>query len=123
MANCFNQWIALREIHERTENRRFHGRVRCAIKLAPQVLGPEFISQTKVGKKAGAGPYKISEVCKLFNHCILKQSCEGKPWRIFTDDAHLAETAKLLGALQLGITCIGRMLGLPSPKKVPHQDK
>ena len=35
---------------------------------------------------------------------MLKQSVEGKPWRVFTDDTYLAETAKLLGAIQLGVT-------------------
>ena len=42
MTNCFDQWIALREIYERYGNRRFHGRVRCAIRIASDRLGPEY---------------------------------------------------------------------------------
>jgi uncharacterized membrane protein YcjF (UPF0283 family) len=105
MANCFNQWIALREIHERTENKRFHGRVRCAIKVAPERLGAEEKTVAK-GWEEGRGweAYKIIEVRQLFTHCLLKQSVEGKPWRVFTDDTFLAETAKLIGAIQMGTT-------------------
>jgi hypothetical protein len=105
MANCFNQWIALREIHERKENKRFHGRVRCAIKVAPERLGAECKTVEK-GWEEGRGweAYKIIEVRQLFTHCVLKQSVEGKPWRVFTDDYYLAETAKLIGAIQMGTT-------------------
>ena len=42
MAQCFNQWIALREILERVENRRYHGRLRCAIRISSERLGDEY---------------------------------------------------------------------------------
>jgi hypothetical protein len=105
MVNCFNQWIALREIYETSENRRFHGRVRVAVKISSEELGPEFYTAEQgwqEGKKWVA--YKLIEVRKLFTHCILKQSNEGRPWRVFTSDEYLAETAKLLGAIQMGVT-------------------
>ena len=85
MKNCFNQWIALREIKERTENRRYHGRVRCAIKVAPERLGDEY-KTVEQGWQQGKNweAYKIIEVRKLFSHCILKQSEQGRPWKVFT---------------------------------------
>ena len=48
--------------------------------------------------------YKITEVRKLFTHCNLQQSVEGRPWRVFTNDTYLAETAKLLAAIEMGTT-------------------
>ncbi len=133
MTNCFNQWIALREIHQARENRRFHGRVRAAIKISSEKLGPECYTVEQgwqADKKWVA--YKIIEVRKLFTHCILKQSNEGRPWRVFTTDDFLAETAKLLGAIQMGVTItethtlkhVSRILGSPTQeKKVQKEEK
>ena len=105
MANCFDQWIALREIHERNENRRFHGRVRCAIRISSEVLGQEYhLTDLGWDPTRNWEAYKITEVRQLYTHCLLKQSVEGKPWKIFTSDMYLTETAKLLGAIQMGVT-------------------
>ena len=101
MKNCFDQWIALREIYQRPDMQRCHGRVRCAIKISIQRLGAEYKTAAR-GYIEGRGweAYKIIEVRQLFSHVLLKQSVEGKPWRVFTDETYLAETAKLLGAIK-----------------------
>ena len=105
MANCFNQWIALREIHQRGEKKRLNGRVRCAIRISDQVLGPESYT-VEQGWKEGSNwiAYKIIAVRKLFSHCFLQQSNEGRPWRVFTNDKYLVETVKLLTAIHRGTT-------------------
>ena len=71
MVNCFYQYIALREIHEHNHNQRFHGRVRCVIKLAHDILGPEWhtVEQGWQPDK-NWNAYKIIEVRKLFVHVI-----------------------------------------------------
>ena len=113
MAQCFNQWIALREIHDRVENRRCLGRVRCAIRISSERLGAEY-HLVEQGWKPDRNweAYKIIELRQLFSHCILTQSVEGKPWRIFTNDTYLAETSKLLGAIQMGMTITEPMVGV-----------
>ena len=110
MVHCFRQPIALREIHEGVGNKRFHGRVRCVIKIAPDVVGDEYKTAAN-GWQEGKNwnGYPIIEVRQLFVHVILKQSCEGRPWRVFTDETYLAETAKLLGALHMGVVLVNKV--------------
>ena len=86
-------------------NKRFQGRVRCAIRLVPEELGEDDY-RAEQGWKEGKNwkAYRIIEVRKLFTHCNLKQSCEGRPWKIFTDDEYLEETSKLLAAIHMGLT-------------------
>lgn len=66
--------------------------------------------------------YKIIEVRKLYCHCSVTQSVQGKPWRVFTNDVHLPDTAKLLSAIQMGTTIeenfkVCNALGSPTKEK------
>ena len=87
--------------------------MRCAIKLAPEILeGQEWKrfewgwSQDAAAKKWVA--YKIIDVKILRVHTMLTQTCEGRPWRIKTEEAYLSETSRLLCALDQGIEVTDR---------------
>ena len=109
MSTCFNQWIALREIHPRLDRQHLKGRVRCAVRISPEVLGPEYhLVEQGWDPERKWEAHKIIEVRQLH----AQQSAEGKPWRVYTTDEYLAETAKLLGAIQMGITIHEPMVGV-----------
>ena len=52
--------------------------------------------------------YKIIDIKILRVHAMLTQTCEGRPWRIKTDEVHLSETSRLMCALDQGIVVTGR---------------
>ena len=91
----------MREIHEIPRGVH-HGRVRCAIKLAPTELGPEWC-KTEWGWDPSKNwiAYEITDVLLLSKHCTLKQSYEGRPWKLQFDD--LLEASSLVAAIACGV--------------------